>query len=192
MSPADSVEARLEALEARYAELSGQLRWLTDRQAINDVLCRYSRSLDRLDIDLLRSVFWPEAAVDLGPGLYQGEARNLFEFAMQFQGAMQVTRHELSNVLIEPLGDGRAFAESYVYAFHVQDREGRVDDLIVYGRYLDHFERRNGEWRISRRAELIDWAHERPATADWFDRQPPLNRGAHDVSDPLYGARRRR
>lgn len=177
------------ALLSRIAELEKHLaahRWLVDRQAIHDLLCRYARSLDRLDSDLLRSSFWPEAYVDLGPGLYQGEARNLFDFAMQFQGAMKLTRHELGNMLIEPRGEDRAFAESYVYAFHVVEKDGKAEDLIVYGRYLDHFERRNGEWRISRRTELIDWAHERCATADWFARQPPLNQGRHDRSDGLY------
>ncbi|MCL4792482.1 MAG: nuclear transport factor 2 family protein, partial [Gammaproteobacteria bacterium] len=179
------------ALERQLAELAVRQQWIMDRQAIHDLLCRYSRALDRLDIDLLRRAFWPDARVDLGPGLYQGEASQLFEFAMQFQGAMRVTRHELSNMLIEARGDGRAFAETYVYAFHVVERDGRVEDLVVHGRYLDSFERRNGEWRISARTELIDWAHERPATADWFDRQPPLNRGTHDMADALYAAARR-
>ena len=186
MTAANLAEERLAALEKRVEELAAQNRWLHDRQAIYDLLCRYSRALDRLDVELLRSVFWPEATVDLGPGLFQGAARNLFELAMQFQGAMQVTRHELSNVLIEPLEDGRAFAESYVYAFHVVRQERRIEDLIVYGRYLDHFDRRSGEWRISRRTELLDWAHERAATSDWFERQPLLNRGSHDMSDGLY------
>lgn len=190
MIPADSLATRLETLERRVEELAGKHSWLIDRQVIYDQLCRYSRSLDRLDIELLSSTFWPDADVDLGPGVFQGQARDLFEYAMRFQGAMKVTRHELSNVLIEPLEDGRAFAESYVCAFHVVDEGGRPVDLIVYGRYLDYFERRNGDWRISRRTELIDWAHERRATADWFARQPPLNRGVHDGSDGLYLARR--
>lgn len=191
MSEEQSSEKRIITLERQLSELVIQQRWIVDRQAIHDLLCRYSRALDRLDIELLRSSFWPDARVDLGPGLYQGEASQLFEFAMQFQGAMKVTRHELSNMVIESRGTDRAFAETYVYAFHVLERDGKAEDLVVYGRYLDSFERRHGEWRISARTELIDWAHERPATADWFDRQPPLNRGTHDMADALYVAAKR-
>lgn len=189
MADDNSTAVRLAALEARVAEIAAGLHWLVDRQAIVDQLHRYSRALDRLDIELLASTFWPDARVDLGPGLYQGAARDLFGFAMQFQGAMSVTRHELGNILVEPEGPDRAFVESYVYAFHVVKQADAVQDLIVYGRYLDHFERRDGQWRISARTEVIDWAHERPSTADWFERQPPLNHGLHDMHDRLYALR---
>jgi len=183
--------ANKENVEKTLHQLQQRCQRLEDRQAIHDLLCRYSRALDRLDSDLLRSVFWPDAHVDLGPGLFQGQAQDLFEFAMQFQGAMQVTRHELSNILIDELDGDHASCETYVYAFHTLQQDEIPKDLIVYGRYLDEFERRDGEWRIVRRVELLDWAHERPATADWFDRQPPLNRGLHSTKDGLYLQRSR-
>ena len=62
----------------------------------------------------------------------------------------------------------------------------------MYRRCLDQFERRDGEWRIARRTELLDWAHERPATTDWFERQPALNRGMHAMTDAVYGVKKLR
>ena len=155
------------------------------KQEITEVIYKFSRALDRLDEDLLADVFWGDAEVDLGPGLYQGPIGPFIPFAMQFQGAMRATQHSVSNTLIELDGD-RAIAESHVYAFHVMEQDGEALDLIVGGRYIDEFERRNDAWRIAKRTELLDWAHERPATADWFDRQPPLNRGEHSRDDGLY------
>ena len=43
-----------------------QLQYLLDRQAIADVLVTYSRAIDRLDRDLLISVYHPDAIDDHG------------------------------------------------------------------------------------------------------------------------------
>jgi len=40
------------------------LQALLDKQAIGEVIARYSRSLDWLDEDGHASCYWPEAAID--------------------------------------------------------------------------------------------------------------------------------
>ena len=34
---------------------------LADREAIRDVAIRYCRGVDRLDVDVLKSAYWPDA-----------------------------------------------------------------------------------------------------------------------------------
>ena len=77
-----------------------------------------------------------------------------------------------------------------VCAVHQLEREGELLDLIVDGRFLDGFELRKGEWRIARRVEVIDFAHERPSTLLWFEQGPELNRGRHGMDDLLFKVRR--
>ena len=171
MTDTNSTEARLDALESKLA--------------ISEVLFRYCRALDRLDETALQEIFWQDAMVDYGPGIYNGPVTDFVPFAMQFQGAMKVTQHRVSNVLIDLDGD-TAYCDSQMYAFHVLQSADELVDLIVIARMGDRFERRNGEWRIADRIEVIDWAHERPSTDDWFERQPELHRGRHDSTDPAY------
>lgn len=171
------------------AGLEARLRALEDRQAIADLLHRYCRALDRLDGDLLESVFFEDAELDYGPGLYRGAPGPFVPFALEFQGAMEHTQHRLANLLIDLRGD-RAFCESYVCALHQLQRDGERKDLIVDGRFLDGFERRGEAWRIARRVEVIDFAHERPSTRGWFEQGPQLNRGRHDRDDLLARVRR--
>jgi hypothetical protein len=40
-------------------------------------------------------------------------------------------------------------------------------DTCIGGRYLDRFERRDGEWRIAERVMLYDWFQDWGAAADW-------------------------
>lgn len=171
---AEALEARLHALE--------------DRHSIADVLHRYCRALDRLDAALLRDVFFEDAELDYGPGLYRGPPGPFIPFAIGFQSAMRHTQHRLTNLLIERKGD-RAFCESYVCAIHQLERDGELLDLIVDGRFLDGFEMRHGGWRIARRVEVIDFAHERLSTSHWFEQGPELHRGRHGMDDLLAGVR---
>ncbi len=46
----------------------------------------------------------------------------------------------------------------------MQRREDETGDDVLGGRYIDRFERRDGEWRIARRVLLLDWTGELPIT----------------------------
>lgn len=172
------------------ADLEARVRVLEDKEDITQLLKRYCRALDRLDGELLKSVFFEDARLDYGPGLFRGAPEEFVPFALEFQGAMEHTRHLIDNALIE-LDSDRAFCESYVTALHEYQRGGQALDLRVDGRFIDCLERRNGEWRIVERTELIDMAHERTATPGWFDQSPELNRGRHGSDDLLYEFYRR-
>ena len=165
-----------------------ELQALLDKQAIGEVLSRYCRSLDRLDKALLAGVFHADAEVDYGPGLFQGGVEPFLPFALEFQGAMRTTQHYVSNHLVDLDGDS-AFSEAYVYAYHIMEREGKLVELIVGARYLDSFTRKNGEWRIQKRTEVMDWGQERELTDDWLAKGEGLHKGEHSMNDLLYKLR---
>ena len=133
------------------------LRVLLDKQEITEVLARYCRAIDRLDEELLRSVYWPDGYDD-----HMSFAGLVAEFIPEAikscASIFKSTVHSISNILIEVDGDV-AHSETYFTSFNrlSQTRDGREYDRITCARYLDRFERRNGEWRIADRVMTRDW-----------------------------------
>lgn len=143
---------------------AADLREVIAKQKIADVMARYSRGIDRCDLETLLSVFWPEATADYGSG-----ARNAHQWARATVAALQAmrrTQHALSNILIEVDGDC-ARAETYCQAFHELDGDDGGLEMVVGGRYLDRLERRGGAWRISHRTYVLDWNRNTVSTGQW-------------------------
>jgi ketosteroid isomerase-like protein len=156
---------------------------LADRQAISEVLIRYCRAVDRLDVELLASVYHPDAIDDHGG--WVGDALTFVSRAKRFMTKhFEATQHRLSNVTIELDGD-IAHVESYVLATHVL-----ADNGIEVGgaRYVDRFERREGEWRIAYRTVVMDWyvTGDRGAPSAHL---AAFTAGRRDRSDPAYERR---
>ena len=135
-----------------------------DREAIRDCLFRYSRGIDRCDMELLRSVYWP-GAMDHHTG-FTGTAEEFIAWAEPRLRAMAHNVHMLGNILIRLDGE-RAAVESYLWSVGVIDGEDGAREVSVAGRYLDRFERRGEEWRIAERMVVHDWFRESAATGDW-------------------------
>jgi len=159
---------------------------LADREAIRDCLYRYCRGIDRSDPELLRSAYWP-GAMDYHTG-FTGTVEEFIEWAMPRLAAMEQAMHMIGNIFIRLDGD-TASAESYLWSVSVQPGDDPRQVMVV-GRYLDRFEKRNDEWRIAERVVVHDWFEESPATADWS--QGPfgmsgLLRGAAAPEDKSYG-----
>ncbi len=136
-----------------------------DREAIRDCLSRYARGIDRIDADMLRSAYWPDAKDEHG-GLFSGTIEELVEQSINNLPSIDTTVHMLGNSIIRIDGD-KAAAESYVYAIHRQVIDGVMRDILTSARYLDRFERRDDEWRIAERRVVIDWFREFPDSGDW-------------------------
>lgn len=129
---------------------------LQDKEEIGAVLVRYCRGADYGDEAILRSVFHPDATDDHA-GMYGGKIEELLPTAVRMSKQFSVIRHALSNVSIKLDGDA-ADAESYVVATHVFEKDGETYHWLAGGRYIDRFERRNGEWRIFKRITHMDWS----------------------------------
>ena len=148
---------------------------LLAKQEITDLVGRYMRGLDRLDKTLLRSTFHDDASTDYG--FFQGGPDDFVEMAYNALKGHSANHHMIGQVNIELESDTLAFGEVYFQAFHriVTDDEER--DLFISGRYVDRYEKRDGEWKFAFRSEVNDWARNDPATDDYFQTNTQSLRG---------------
>ena len=121
---------------------------LSDLQCIRDVAHRYCRGVDRLDVDELKSAYWPDATDD--HGTFVGNAHDFAEMCMVAHLQWRSTGHCIFNHLIE-LEDSGTTARGEVYNMTWLFRKD--EDVLDrwYGRYLDRYEKRGDEWRIIER-----------------------------------------
>ncbi|MEZ5571494.1 MAG: nuclear transport factor 2 family protein [Halioglobus sp.] len=156
---------------------------IADRLAIQDVLHLHCRGLDRLDPATIQYAYWPDADVDYGS--YKGSAHQFAELVVVALGqTYALTRHSLTNTLITFAGS-TARSESYVNAAHLlQDCS---QELLFYGRYLDRFEKRDGQWKLLHRQVVMDWSKRMPVHDErGSEAFAALAKGAHLDSDPLH------
>ena len=127
--------------------MSYSLEQLSDIQSIRDAAHRYCRGVDRLDADEMRSAYWPDATDD--HGVFVGNAMEFVDRVIGSHDRWRATMHCILNHHVELDDRGTARGEIYnvTYLFH---GEGNAMDTW-WGRYLDRYEQRNGEWRIVHR-----------------------------------------
>jgi 3-phenylpropionate/cinnamic acid dioxygenase small subunit len=144
-----------------------ELAEVVARMEIQDVLWRYARGVDRVDLDVLVSVYHPEAtdAHTSFSGNGREYARRLVE---RLQGEGFIGSHHITNMVLELDGPDDARVESYFLAFHPHGDEG-AEMGVASGRYLDHFQRRDGEWRILARQVVMDWTRADLRGSPWPD-----------------------
>ncbi|RTL64568.1 MAG: nuclear transport factor 2 family protein [Pseudonocardiaceae bacterium] len=137
---------------------------LLAREEIRDVLLRYCRGVDRGDLDLLCSVYHPDATDD--HGMYRGNGHEFAEWILAQPGRDElVTQHHLTNVVIEIDADD-ARAETYFVAVH--RRPGPPVSVGQFGgRYVDRLSRRDGVWRIAERTVVHDWSLRETVGPEW-------------------------
>lgn len=147
-----------------HAELESAVRELHDRQAIVDCLMTYARAVDRLDRELLLSVYHEDAIDD--HGMFVGTRGEFADWALPMHEATQLsTQHCILNHTVELDGEV-AHTETY-WMLVGMNRRG-TPYTMVGGRYLDRFEKRHGRWAIAARICVRDWAQlsERPEVLD--------------------------
>jgi hypothetical protein len=116
-------------------------------EACREAARRYSAGIDRLDVEVMKSAYWPDATDD--HGVFVGNAWEFCDRVVGSHDRWSWTAHSISNHRVE-LDDARhARGEIYVHATLFVEAERRLSSF--HGRYLDAYERRNGEWRISHR-----------------------------------------
>lgn len=133
---------------------NSKLQELLDKQAITEVLHQYCRGADRCDEELMMSCYHPDATDQ--HNFFSGNGRKFCKHAITTLRRLRSSNHIVSNILIELDGD-RAFSESYVTIVHRPVIDGKTLELHHYGRYLDVFECRNGEWKILHRHYVQDF-----------------------------------
>ncbi len=156
---------------------------LLDKQAITELSYLYSRACDRLDRDLLTSVYWPDGSDD--HGIFKGDAPAYIDWVMVFLSGWISTHHDNTNILID-LDGNRATGEVHWTGYYRYEIDGVAHDHLAVGRYIDRYECRDGEWRILHRTCLSDWSRLAPTNLPLPD--PAQNRlaGRRGQDDLVY------
>lgn len=159
------------------------IQQVIDAAEIRDVHLRYCRGVDRVDLELVRSCYHPDATDD--HGAFKGGVAEFLEWLAPALQRYESTTHFTGNQLVEASGD-TAWAEHYAVVFHRRGESADLPaaDLVVNVRYVDRMERRGGEWRIARRVVVVDSDRLDVVDQTWFPSH--LKNGRRDRSDPSY------
>jgi hypothetical protein len=152
--------------------------------------------VDRNDPALVAAAFHDDAVDNhFGPVLPFREAIGTLKATRPGSPPSKTTSmHNLSNILIEVDGDV-ARCESYVNVIvRIPQEAGGAIDWLHAGRYVDRFERRNGEWRIAHRTVVYDRerfdavvpAPEGLSQARYLDNAVRGQKGAGDYSYQIF------
>ena len=137
-----------------------QLQELLDKKSCEEVIMRYGRTLDWLDTAGQDSCFWPDADIDFG--FFKGNGADWVKTVMIHEQEAVRRWHMCTSLIVQVKGD-KAVGECYGIAVGTsEDAQGNLNDSMYGGRYLDELEKRDGEWRISKRTYILDWSHSFP------------------------------
>ena len=176
---------------------------IEDRLEIQSVLYRYARGVDRRDWELVRSTYHPDAYDD--HGAYKGGIEGFIASLVKRHATVEQSMHVLANCLIEFAAPDRALVETYFSTFqrlspgagdarraYLRGGPLKDDEAVegtVYGRYVDRFERRDGNWRVAHRTVVFEVYKGSPAPAGGGLGEA-WTRASRDGDDPVQRARR--
>ncbi|MBF7014467.1 nuclear transport factor 2 family protein [Novosphingobium resinovorum] len=172
-------------------DTDSRLAALIAKDDIRDLAMRYMRGQDRLDHALQLGTFWPDSTTDYG--IFAGSGPDFVDFAQGLLTEHLANQHIIGqhHIQFDEADPNRAFGEVYYYAFHRILDDGVATDLIISGRYLDRYERRDTptgpEWRFAHRSEFVDWARKDIAADGILSTDlAACLLGRHDTQDRSY------
>ena len=173
-----------EAIEARLEALETELQELRDREAIREAIHRYCQAVDRCDLELLKSCYWADGYDD--HGFFGGNAHEFADYVIPCLEAVDSSMHSITNTRFRFDGD-RCAATSQWHVIHRLEHESGFTDFWHDGRYLDVWEKRDGEWKILHRviaADLDRWIHTLNISGAMSNSPNATLRGQRGKDDP--------
>jgi hypothetical protein len=160
-----------------------QMQELWDKQALHENMFTYCRGIDRMDLDLMKSTYWPDGTDD--HGRFVGPNHEWCEVGIKSREALVSCNHHCSNVLIELNGDQAKRETMFIVVTTYKDH-GRA--MFLGGRYRDLCEKRDGEWKVLHRTCVWDWNRQSDSATGWGLMQAPQlsNWGLFYPNDPIY------
>ena len=162
------------------------LQEMIDEFQLRKLVHSYCRAVDRGDFAQLQNLYHHDA-VDAHGGFSAGTAD---DFLNQLSAARPYLRSMQHNITTEnfAISGYEAEGEIYTIAVHTLAGSGRDVDLVVGGRYLDKYEKRDGTWKFIERTIVTDWA--RVTDPSTMDLSHPITRdtprGTPDANDPSH------
>lgn len=174
---------------------------LLAEQAVRKAVSCYSRGADRCDVEIMKSAFHGDAEVRYGS--FDGHYAEFCETIVEGNLALNDTTHTVVNQYFDiDAASGKGVGEVYVLAFFSltpagdivpvgEDKEGQSDggqEYLVSGRYIDTYECRDDDWRITFRQYVIDWSR----TTEYTGHDPNqmfeslIYRGTQNAEDLSY------
>jgi ketosteroid isomerase-like protein len=163
---------------------------LEARTQIEDCLKRFARAVDRQDWRSARSLYHDDAFDD--HGFFKGPPDAFLDAIAGMHAHQDHSMHFNTNVLIEFQAKDRAFVETYVLVLqrYTAAAEGVAPGsfgkrVFASARYLDRFEKRQGEWRVVHRTLVFGDMEAAPMSEPC--RFPPgFVEQKHGLDDVLY------
>lgn len=154
---------------------------IVQRHAIYDVVARYCRGIDRVDMDLVRSAYHPD-----GIDHHTGFEGSIDEFVAWVEPALRGlagTMHTMGNHVAE-IRDCHAAVETYATAVHWVESTEDPRNFTSGVRYVDWMQYRQGRWAIVERWAVREWT--RSEAGQFVNPGVAGPRPRRDGDDPLY------
>jgi ketosteroid isomerase-like protein len=132
-------------------------REMIDEFALRKLVHAYCRAVDRGDFATLRELYHHDAE-DAHGAFSTGSVDDFLKTLAASQPHVRSMQHNITTVNFAIAGD-TAEGEIYTIATHTFNAGDRDVDVIVGGRYLDKYEKRDDTWKIVERTIVTDWAH---------------------------------
>ena len=161
-----------------------RIQIMLDEHEIRKIIFLYTRGVDRLDAELVSSVYHPTAMDNHGG--FKGKGQDFGPYiAKMIAEHCTMSQHTLNQSLITVDGD-KAHAETYFVAYHVRP-DGDAEYMDRFGgRYIDKLARRDDLWKISDRVVVRDWSTTDKIEGSYYD--PDIfTSGKRSKEDLAYG-----
>lgn len=162
------------------------LQDVLDEHQLRKLVGSYCRAVDRGDLDGVRDLYHRDAR-DTHGAFSAGSVDDFIGGLAAARPYLRSMQHHVTTMNFAISGD-TAEGEIYGIATHTLISGARDVDVIVGGRYLDKYARRDGSWKFVERAIVTDWARVYDPSPVQFDhpitRDTP--RGSPDANDPSH------
>jgi len=161
-----------------------RIQLMLDKHELRELGLTYCRAIDRQDFALVRTLYHDDAIDDHGD-MFKGSPDDYVAWLPKIMAMWDATVHSLSNTLFEVQGD-KANGELYVVAYH-RTHGPDAKEIVVGGRYLDRYEKREGVWKFMHRSLAMDWCNVRAVNPDDYATfAAGAEHGRHDEGDASY------
>src|SRR5882757_10067105 len=160
------------------------LQEMLDEFQLRKLVNAYCRAVDRGDFATLRDLYHHDAE-DAHGGFSTGSADDFLKTLAAARPYIRSMQHNITTVNFAIEGNV-AEGEVYTIATHTFGAGERDVEVVVGGRYLDKYEKRDDRWKLIARTIVTDWAHVNDPSL--VDLSHPITRdtliGKPDGDDP--------
>ena len=152
------------------------------RESLRHLVAAYGHAIDRRDWSLLRTLYHPDATDDHTP-YYCGPVDGYIAWLPTMMANWRATIHTAMSALFVIDGD-HAQGEIAARAWHLTLDGSR--QFVAWGRYADHYERRDSVWRFAKRSFILDHAEDLPAQTGNDFGSAGVATGCAGEDDPVH------